>query len=308
MNFMWQESQRAFCTRKWNVLVPWHAGCGDCGAQVVMMSSVFTTQLISDHTTYTYGSTSHSCKNKVFPCTTPFIFCSCICHRRWMKREISALYTITIWISEFLHNRLAPCSLACRILAWVGCTRRYSFTKDDRCSALLYYDYFLTFPAEVKYIWSRRFTVSTILYICCRYALLANLLFLLAISNVISKVNFAITRWYDAKGWSSVNKYARHISSLRYLLIVSAAIAGTLSQGISALRDELLSLVCSGWLSYLLKLTSCCSHLHSSDLGRLWQKQDRSIWLRCTCGRMYRGRFCKSLACVLLRTRTTWAW
>ncbi|KAJ8585027.1 hypothetical protein M405DRAFT_853799 [Rhizopogon salebrosus TDB-379] len=53
--------------------------------------------------------------------------------------------------------------------------------------ALLYYDYFLTFPAEVKYIWSRRFTISTILYICCRYALLANLLYLFAVSNVISK-------------------------------------------------------------------------------------------------------------------------
>jgi len=103
---------------------------------------------------------------------------------------------------EFINYRLAPFSFACHILASVGRTCRSPFTKDDRCSALLYYDYFLTFPAEVKYIWSRRFTVSTILYICCRYALLANLLFLLAISNVLSKVNFAITRWYGTKGWS----------------------------------------------------------------------------------------------------------
>jgi len=70
----------------------------------------------------------------------------------------------------------------------------------DRCLALLYYDYFLTFPAEVKYIWSRRFTVSTIIYICCRYALLANLLFLLATSNVLSNCD----RWYTVAGYLSV--------------------------------------------------------------------------------------------------------
>jgi hypothetical protein len=69
---------------------------------------------------------------------------------------------------------------------------RYCFTKDNGVSALLYYDYFLTFPAEVKHIWSRRFTISTILYICCRYALLANLLYLFAEANVISKVIFVV--------------------------------------------------------------------------------------------------------------------
>ncbi|VDB99865.1 unnamed protein product [Peniophora sp. CBMAI 1063] len=50
--------------------------------------------------------------------------------------------------------------------------------------ALLYYDYALTFPHEVKYIWrgsKRRLLVF--LYICCRYALLANVLYLLAISD-----------------------------------------------------------------------------------------------------------------------------
>jgi len=66
--------------------------------------------------------------------------------------------------------------------------------------ALLYYDYFLTFPAEVKYIWSRRFTISTILYICCRYALLANLLYLFAESKVISNCN----GWYTVVGYISI--------------------------------------------------------------------------------------------------------
>ncbi|KAI0708680.1 hypothetical protein C8Q76DRAFT_600251, partial [Earliella scabrosa] len=50
--------------------------------------------------------------------------------------------------------------------------------------ALLYYDYILTFPSELKYIWkSGVLKVSTGLYIFYRYALLANVLYLLAISN-----------------------------------------------------------------------------------------------------------------------------
>jgi hypothetical protein len=50
-------------------------------------------------------------------------------------------------------------------------------------SALLYYDYALTFPKEVEYIWKQKFRLSTALYIGCRYALLANVLYLLAIEN-----------------------------------------------------------------------------------------------------------------------------
>ncbi|VDB87096.1 unnamed protein product [Peniophora sp. CBMAI 1063] len=50
--------------------------------------------------------------------------------------------------------------------------------------ALLYYDYALTFPQEVKYIWkgSKR-SLLIVLYVLCRYALLANVLYLLAIAN-----------------------------------------------------------------------------------------------------------------------------
>lgn len=36
---------------------------------------------------------------------------------------------------------------------------------------------------EVKYVWRQRFRASTLLYIFCRYALVANVLFLLAIGN-----------------------------------------------------------------------------------------------------------------------------
>lgn len=49
--------------------------------------------------------------------------------------------------------------------------------------ALLWYDYALTFPMEVEYIWGERFRLTTFLYILCRYALPANILYLLAISK-----------------------------------------------------------------------------------------------------------------------------
>ncbi|KAI3608146.1 hypothetical protein WG66_006606 [Moniliophthora roreri] len=49
--------------------------------------------------------------------------------------------------------------------------------------ALLFYDYALTFPMEVKYMWGTKPRLSTALYILCRYALVANVLYLLAIAK-----------------------------------------------------------------------------------------------------------------------------
>ncbi|EIW79483.1 hypothetical protein CONPUDRAFT_90886 [Coniophora puteana RWD-64-598 SS2] len=66
--------------------------------------------------------------------------------------------------------------------------------------ALLYYDYILTFPLELKHIWHSRFRFSTILYICCRYALLANVLYLLAIASIINNCD----GWYKVIGFLSV--------------------------------------------------------------------------------------------------------
>ncbi|KAJ3986009.1 hypothetical protein F5890DRAFT_1385045, partial [Lentinula detonsa] len=50
---------------------------------------------------------------------------------------------------------------------------------------LLYYDWLLTIPEEVEYIWKARLSFSTVFYIFCRYALLANVLYLLEISNLL---------------------------------------------------------------------------------------------------------------------------
>ncbi|KAF9000993.1 hypothetical protein BDQ17DRAFT_1492782, partial [Cyathus striatus] len=47
--------------------------------------------------------------------------------------------------------------------------------------ALLYYDYFLTLGQEIKYIWLGKIRLSTFLYVCCRYAMVANVIFALAL-------------------------------------------------------------------------------------------------------------------------------
>ncbi|KAF8876716.1 hypothetical protein BD779DRAFT_1559498 [Infundibulicybe gibba] len=67
--------------------------------------------------------------------------------------------------------------------------------------ALLYYDYTLTFHMEVKYIWGSRIRLSTILYVACRYALPANILYLFAITD---KLHASCDTWYKIIGALSV--------------------------------------------------------------------------------------------------------
>lgn len=67
--------------------------------------------------------------------------------------------------------------------------------------ALLYYDYALTFPREVKYIWGHKFRISTLLYVFCRYALVANILYLLAVAG---KLHASCNTWYKFIGAVSV--------------------------------------------------------------------------------------------------------
>lgn len=52
--------------------------------------------------------------------------------------------------------------------------------------ALIYYDYALTFGWEIKYVWGERFRPSTLFYLCTRYSLFANILFLVAIIDKTS--------------------------------------------------------------------------------------------------------------------------
>ncbi|EPQ56046.1 hypothetical protein GLOTRDRAFT_13648, partial [Gloeophyllum trabeum ATCC 11539] len=75
--------------------------------------------------------------------------------------------------------------------------------------ALLYYDYALTFPREVKYIWGHKFRISTLLYVFCRYALVANILYLLAVAGklharVRRDMSLICNTWYKFIGAVSV--------------------------------------------------------------------------------------------------------
>ncbi|TFK48137.1 hypothetical protein OE88DRAFT_1664511 [Heliocybe sulcata] len=67
--------------------------------------------------------------------------------------------------------------------------------------ALLYYDYTLTLPKEVKYIWSSKFGLSNVLYVCCRYALLANVLYVIAMSHASGS---SCNTWYKVVSAISV--------------------------------------------------------------------------------------------------------
>ncbi|KAH6884665.1 hypothetical protein BKA70DRAFT_139096 [Coprinopsis sp. MPI-PUGE-AT-0042] len=56
------------------------------------------------------------------------------------------------------------------------------------CSlVIVYFDYILTLKDEIVYIWVRRWRVSTILYFFCRYSLVANIVYVLSISEDFSE-------------------------------------------------------------------------------------------------------------------------
>ncbi|KAJ3498131.1 hypothetical protein NLJ89_g10257 [Agrocybe chaxingu] len=53
---------------------------------------------------------------------------------------------------------------------------------------LLYYDYALTWTREVQYVWLKKFTISTALYIACRYAMVANVIYTLALAEKLPTI------------------------------------------------------------------------------------------------------------------------
>jgi hypothetical protein len=54
--------------------------------------------------------------------------------------------------------------------------------------ALLWYDYALTWTREVQYFWTKRFRLSTALYVLRRYGLVANVLYTLALADKLAKM------------------------------------------------------------------------------------------------------------------------
>ncbi|KAF9566587.1 hypothetical protein CPC08DRAFT_814800 [Agrocybe pediades] len=53
--------------------------------------------------------------------------------------------------------------------------------------ALVFYDYSLTWTKEVQFFWRKRFTVSTALYIACRYSMVSNILYLIVLAGKLPK-------------------------------------------------------------------------------------------------------------------------
>ncbi|KAH6913678.1 hypothetical protein BKA70DRAFT_1526215 [Coprinopsis sp. MPI-PUGE-AT-0042] len=67
--------------------------------------------------------------------------------------------------------------------------------------AMLYYDYLLTLQDEIHYVWRARWRLSTLFYIFCRYALLANLVYYLSIAKgpeVLECVRQYFIKFYPA--------------------------------------------------------------------------------------------------------------
>ncbi|KAH6899364.1 hypothetical protein BKA70DRAFT_738612 [Coprinopsis sp. MPI-PUGE-AT-0042] len=62
-------------------------------------------------------------------------------------------------------------------------TQRLKLGFQFASLAMLYYDYLLTLPDEVTYIWRSKWRLSSLFYIFCRYALVANLIYYLSIEN-----------------------------------------------------------------------------------------------------------------------------
>ncbi|KAH6913668.1 hypothetical protein BKA70DRAFT_1263691 [Coprinopsis sp. MPI-PUGE-AT-0042] len=58
---------------------------------------------------------------------------------------------------------------------------RLTFSFQFASMAIVYYDWILTLPDEITYVWRSRWRISTLFYIFCRYALVANVLYSLSI-------------------------------------------------------------------------------------------------------------------------------
>ncbi|KAJ7304741.1 hypothetical protein DFH08DRAFT_721520, partial [Mycena albidolilacea] len=86
--------------------------------------------------------------------------------------------------------------------------------SDSSMAALLYYDFVLMLPKDIQYIWNQRFRLSTALYIGCRYALLANVLYLLAIEDKLG---------------STVSPAALDLCDLWYKIIAAMSTLGRVS-------------------------------------------------------------------------------
>ncbi|TFK35294.1 hypothetical protein BDQ12DRAFT_655661 [Crucibulum laeve] len=58
--------------------------------------------------------------------------------------------------------------------------------------ALIYYDYILTFDDEVRYMWQKKFRRTTLAYIFCRFAMIGNIIYMLAVVDKLKIMRVCI--------------------------------------------------------------------------------------------------------------------
>jgi hypothetical protein len=105
-------------------------------------------------------------------------------------------------------------------------------------SALLYYDYALTFKSEVNYIWKKPFRLSTPLYLCCRYALAANLIYVLAISSEVTGLEVCLILPYMLLACSDCSPYFQvRVSQSAFLFAFLLETRMQLQHRLSSLRS-----------------------------------------------------------------------
>ncbi|TEB33537.1 hypothetical protein FA13DRAFT_1789954 [Coprinellus micaceus] len=84
---------------------------------------------------------------------------------------------------------------------------------------LIYYDFILTFEREVKYIWRRPRSWAMLLVVCCRYSLIANVVFALGLVNKLDGKGCVCCRF---SCWTSLPKY---LPRCDYAYIVASSLS-----------------------------------------------------------------------------------
>ncbi|EIW87445.1 hypothetical protein CONPUDRAFT_69652 [Coniophora puteana RWD-64-598 SS2] len=145
---------------------------------------------------------------------------------------------------------------------------------------LLYYDYLLTFPLELQYMWRKRVMLSTILYWFCRYALLANLFYLLAISNAVNKMilcSVLVARTYAVCDRSRVILL---VMGILWILIVAFDFWHTTGTTCGELVPPNI-VIASTALSVLVAVLECAGALFTTircmQAMQLYKKHDRAF-------------------------------
>jgi hypothetical protein len=92
-------------------------------------------------------------------------------------------------------------------------------------AALLWYDYALTWTREVQYFWTKRFTLSTALYILCRYGMVANVLYTVALADKLPKMRVRL--WNVENGYRT--DFIHDSMCTQYLTLLRTSIPMTLA-------------------------------------------------------------------------------